>query len=100
MYDVVLSYSSIEHSGLGRYGDALDPDGDLKTIRVIRDHLKDNGGFLLGVPVSNEDVLGWNAHRVYGPHRLAYVLEGFTKLDTIGSGDQPVMVLKKNPQSV
>ncbi len=28
-YDAVVSYSSVEHSGLGRYGDALNPWGDI-----------------------------------------------------------------------
>ena len=28
-FDAVVSFSSIEHSGLGRYGDALNPWGDL-----------------------------------------------------------------------
>lgn len=31
----VVSYSSVEHAGLGRYGDPLDPDGDLKAMRAI-----------------------------------------------------------------
>ena len=94
-YDVVLSYSSIEHSGLGRYGDPLDPDGDLKTIQAIKQHLNNDGFFLLGVPVSEDnEQLVWNAHRVYGPKRLAYVLDGFTMIDRIGDTDQPVLVFK------
>ena len=28
-FDAVVSFSSIEHSGLGRYGDPLNPWGDL-----------------------------------------------------------------------
>ncbi len=28
-YDAVVSFSSVEHSGLGRYGDALNPWGDI-----------------------------------------------------------------------
>ena len=28
-FDVVVTYSSIEHSGMGRYGDPLNPWGDL-----------------------------------------------------------------------
>jgi hypothetical protein len=30
--DAVVSYSSIEHSGLGRYGDALDPNADADAL--------------------------------------------------------------------
>lgn len=32
-YDLILSYSSIEHSGLGRYGDPINPNGeDRKSV--------------------------------------------------------------------
>ena len=31
-FDAVVSFSSLEHSGLGRYGDGLNPYGDLITM--------------------------------------------------------------------
>ena len=31
-YDVMVTFSSLEHSGLGRYGDGLNPFGDLITM--------------------------------------------------------------------
>ena len=31
-FDAMASYSSLEHSGLGRYGDALNPWGDQEII--------------------------------------------------------------------
>jgi hypothetical protein len=34
-YDGAISISSVEHSGLGRYGDSLDPDGDLKSMNFF-----------------------------------------------------------------
>lgn len=83
-YDVIMSYSSIEHSGLGRYGDPIDPDGDLKTMRdVFPLMLKSDGARLLflGVPVS-ADVLEFNAHRIYGPRRLPRLMEGWSWLQT------------------
>jgi hypothetical protein len=42
-YDIIISYLSIEHSGLGRYGDELDPFGDLKAMEQIRNKLNTNG---------------------------------------------------------
>jgi hypothetical protein len=39
-FDVVLSISSFEHDGLGRYGDPLNPDGDLAAMRSTRRLLK------------------------------------------------------------
>jgi hypothetical protein len=32
VYDTILTFSTIEHSGLSRYGDELDPESDLKTF--------------------------------------------------------------------
>jgi len=39
-FDAVFSYSSLEHDGLGRYGDPRDPDGDLKRMEKIKGLLK------------------------------------------------------------
>ena len=40
-FDVIITYSSIEHSGLGRYGDPLDPEGDIKAMDTIYQCLND-----------------------------------------------------------
>ena len=36
-FDVALSISSFDHDGLGRYGDPLEPDNDLRAMRVATD---------------------------------------------------------------
>jgi hypothetical protein len=36
----------VEHIGLGRYGDALDPDGDLKAISELKRVLGNEGSLL------------------------------------------------------
>ena len=54
----------IEHVGLGRYGDSLDPDGDLKAMRELRRVLAPNGNLLFVVPVGRARVQ-FNAHRIY-----------------------------------
>merc|ERR1719389_1506264 len=54
-FDVVLSYSSIEHDGLGRYNDPLNPDGDLAAMKELFLVLKPGGDFILGVPVESTD---------------------------------------------
>ena len=50
-YDAIVSYSSIEHSGLGRYGDPLNPTGDIETMEHIYRSLAVGGLCFLGVPV-------------------------------------------------
>ncbi len=105
-FDVVLSISSYEHDGLGRYGDPIDPFGDFKAMQKAQDMLNDDGIMILAVPVGR-DHLFWNAHRVYGRIRLQKLLEGWTMIDSFGfsesnfnvhaqGGHQPVFVLRKN----
>ena len=54
----------VEHIGLGRYGDALDPDGDLKAISELKRVTAIAGDLLFVVPVGQRR-LTFNAHRIY-----------------------------------
>ncbi len=106
-FDTIVTFSSIEHSGLGRYGDPLDPDGDIKTMKDIYNNLKDGGLLIWGAPVG-KDALTWNAHRVYGEVRLPLLFGDFKEVEWLGrnkedllnaqlenNGYQPVVVLQK-----
>jgi hypothetical protein len=92
-FDAIFSYSSIEHSGLGRYGDPLDPVGDVKTVRQMRRTLVQGGLLFLGIPIGT-DALVWNAHRIYGPLRLALLQAegGFHEVDWFGTGKETLMI--------
>ena len=72
-FDVALSISSLEHDGLGRYGDPVDANGDLKAMEKMRDIVRPGGFLLLAVPVG-ADLIKWNAHRKYGRARLPVLL--------------------------
>jgi hypothetical protein len=78
-FDWAFTYSSLEHSGLGRYGDSLNPDGDRDAVQQAWCMLKPGGYLVIGVPTTCklEGNLVFNAHRNYGFHRLAYISEGF-----------------------
>ncbi len=78
--DVGFSYSSVEHDGLGRYGDPLNPFADLESVARIRCLLKPGGYLFLGFPLS-ADELWWNAHRLYGRYRLFLMLMGWRLVD-------------------
>lgn len=56
----------IEHVGLGRYGDPLDPLGAQRAAQELERVLKPGGHLFLSVPVGRERVC-FNAHRVYAP---------------------------------
>lgn len=83
IFDCAVSISSIEHDGLGRYGDPIDPDGDLATMRSYKSFIKKGGLLFLSVPVG-QDAVCWNAHRIYGRHRLPKLLEGWRLIDQSG----------------
>ncbi len=87
IYDGAISISSVEHSGLGRYGDDLDPDGDLKAMSVLRDRLTKDSLCFLSVPIGKDQIL-WNAHRVYGRKRLPLLIDGFELIDSFGLIDE------------
>lgn len=68
----VLSLScmhTVEHVGLGRYGDPLDPDGDLKAIRELRRVLAPGGTLLFVVPIGKPKLM-FNAHRIYSYEQI------------------------------
>lgn len=53
-----------EHIGLGRYGDPLDPEGDIQAMRELARVLAPGGDLLFVVPVGQPRVC-FNAHRIY-----------------------------------
>lgn len=55
---------TVEHIGLGRYGDKIDPEGDLKAISELKRVVKPGGDLLFVVPVGIPRIQ-YNAHRVY-----------------------------------
>ena len=63
LFDVIVSYSSLEHSGLTRYGDAPHPWGDLVTMARNWCFLDSDGMAFIGVPTDKTDSIYFNAHR-------------------------------------
>jgi glycosyltransferase involved in cell wall biosynthesis len=55
---------TVEHIGLGRYGDPLDYDGDLKAINELKRVVAINGHLLFVVPIGKARIQ-FNAHRIY-----------------------------------
>ena len=103
LVDWVVCYSSVEHSGLGRYGDALNPDADREALAQAWCFLKPGGHLLLGLPMSckADGYVEFNAHRVYGYKRLAFVAEGFElaaapyKCQWLATGSTAMVILRK-----
>lgn len=64
--DMVSTLHTIEHFGLGRYGDEFDPDGDRKAVNNFLRVIKPGGHFLFSVPVTaGRPCIAFNSHRIY-----------------------------------
>lgn len=57
---------TIEHIGLGRYGDPLDATGDLQALKELQRVVAAGGSLLVVVPVGKPRIQ-FNAHRIYDP---------------------------------
>ena len=60
---------TVEHIGLGRYGDPIDYDGDLKAIRELKRVVVKGGSILFVVPVGKPKII-FNAHRIYSYEQI------------------------------
>lgn len=65
----------VEHIGLGRYGDPIDYDGDLKAIKEIKRVLAPRGDLLFVVPIG-KNIIMYNAHRIYSYKQIIEYFEG------------------------
>ena len=69
-YEVTDSLSclhTIEHFGLGRYGDHLDPRGYIKGFKNLIAMLKPGGVLYISFPIGMRNEVHFNAHRVFHP---------------------------------
>jgi SAM-dependent methyltransferase len=69
----------VEHIGLGRYGDPLDPEGTTKAMAELARVLEPGGHLYFSAPVGKPRTY-FNAHRVLDPQR---VLEWFQRLELV-----------------
>jgi SAM-dependent methyltransferase len=98
--DSVSCLHAIEHFGLGRYGDALDPNGHLKGFNNIIRMLRPGGTLYISLPIGRSNEVHFNAHRVFHPRdifgwtvdRDCLRLERFDFVDDLGRLHQDVNV--------
>jgi len=65
--DSVSCLHAIEHFGLGRYGDPIDPKGHIKGFNQLLRVLKEGGLLYISFPICNENRVYFNAHRAFHP---------------------------------
>ena len=91
--DSISCLHALEHFGLGRYGDRIDPDGHLKGFRNLIEMLKPNGILYVSIPLGESNSVYFNAHRVFHPldifswptDRTTLELISFDYVDDLGS---------------
>jgi SAM-dependent methyltransferase len=66
---------TVEHVGLGRYGDPIDPDGDMKAMAELQRVLAPGGSLLFVTPVGRPRVI-FNAHRIYAYAQIVRAFAG------------------------
>lgn len=81
---------TVEHIGLGRYGDPIDPNGDLKATNELKRVLAPGGSLLFVVPVGQPKIQ-YNAHRIYSYQMILdyfkeLKLEEFSLIKESGEG--------------
>ena len=86
-FDGVVSHSSLEHSGLGRYGDALNPWGDILAVARAWCVTKPGGFLYLGLP-TGKDLIHSNWHRIYGRIRWPLVAANWMPLPSTTNGKE------------
>ena len=71
----------IEHIGLGRYGDPLDPLGSLKACNELGRVIKPGGSLYISVPVEDDPKTYFNAHRSFNEDLFLGQFSDFTVRD-------------------
>jgi len=75
-FDAIFTYSSVEHTGLGRYGDSLNPWGDIISIAQAWCVATPQAKLAIGVPtaVNGQDAIHFNGAKVYGPRMYPFLV--------------------------
>jgi hypothetical protein len=93
--DSLSCLHALEHFGLGRYGDPINPLGHLQGFDSLHRMLEPDGHLYLSVPIGRSGV-HFNAHRVFDATEVPawargrFDLEHFDYVDDLGSLHQAV----------
>lgn len=90
---------TIEHVGLGRYGDALDVQGDIKSINELKRVLKPGGDLLFVTPVGKPRI-EFNAHRIYSFEQIIEYFSPFKLQEFSLIPDAGGLIVNANPGMV
>jgi len=97
--DSLSCLHALEHFGLGRYGDPIDPMGSVAGLKHMTTLLERGGIFYLSVPVGIERV-EFNAHRIFDPLKLVQLANenGLKLQDFVWFEDGGGLTHSQNPE--
>ena len=87
--DSVSCLHALEHFGLGRYGDPIEPQGHIKGFNNLLELTRRGGKLYISVPVGRRRTV-FNAHRIFSPFDLIHLsaekasLESYAYVDDHG----------------
>jgi len=90
---------TIEHIGLGRYGDPIDPNADIKAINELKRIIKPDGHLLIVVPIGKPKIM-FNAHRIYSYEMIINLMNGFNLKEFSMVYDNQDFKTNANPKDV
>ena len=103
--DSISCLHALEHFGLGRYGDNIDPNGHIKGFQNILRMLEHGGVLYISFPISLANEVHFNAHRVFHPHDIfdwpgasSLNLERFDFVDDSGNLKLSYDIMKQSPR--
>ena len=88
----------IEHIGLGRYGDPLDPKGSAKAAQELARVLAPGGRLYVSAPVGRERVC-FNAHRVFRARSLMQLFPALALREFSWVNDAGAVLLDSRPET-
>jgi len=90
---------TIEHIGLGRYSDEIDPKGDIRAINELKRVLQPGGDLLFVTPVGRSRI-EFNAHRIYSFEQIVEYFSPLTLKEFSLIPDAGGIILNADPALV
>lgn len=84
--DSLSCLHTLEHFGLGRYGDPIDPLGHKKGFALLASLLESKGVFFLSVPIGRPKI-DFNAHRIFSFKQIKDLYDPGFKLEAFAYED-------------
>lgn len=90
---------TIEHIGLGRYGDKIDPQGDIRSINELKRVVQPGGDLLFVTPVGKPKI-EFNAHRIYSYEQVMEYFAPLSLKEFSLITDKGIMIRSADPALV